>query len=143
VLIDEAIEGREVECAILGNADPRSSPLGEIRPKDEFYSYEAKYGDDGAELVVPAELSAGTAEQVRAIAVAAFRAIDCAGLARVDFMVGAPDDVRVIEVNTLPGFTPISMYPRLWGEAGLDYTSLITRLVGLGLERHAEVSSYA
>ena len=143
VVIEAAIEGREVECAVLGNADPRPSPLGEIRPRGEFYSYEEKYGDEGAELVVPAELSTAAAARVQEVALDAYRAIDCAGLARIDCMVAEPEDVRVIEVNTLPGFTPISMFPRLWEEAGLDYRSLITRLVGLGLERHAEVSSYA
>ena len=143
VLLEEAIEGSEVECAMLGNADPRPSPLGEIRPHDEFYTYEAKYQDDSTDLIVPADLSDGLAARVQDAAVRAYRAIGCSGLARVDFMVREPDTVRLIEVNTLPGFTPISMYPRLWGEAGVDYASLITRLVDLGLERHTEVRSYA
>jgi D-alanine-D-alanine ligase len=147
VVVETAIAGREVECAVLGNADPQPSPLGEIRPRGAFYSYEEKYGEQGAELVVPAQLTAAATARVQSIALDAYRAIDCAGLARVDCIVGEttdePGDVRVIEVNTLPGFTPISMYPRLWGETGLDYRSLITRLVGLALERHAEASSYA
>ncbi|MXZ62571.1 MAG: D-alanine--D-alanine ligase [Chloroflexi bacterium] len=143
VLLEEAIEGSEVECAMLGNADPRPSPLGEIRPHDEFYTYEAKYQDDSTDLIVPADLSDGLATRVQDAAVRAYHAIGCSGLARVDFMVREPDTVRLIEVNTLPGFTPISMYPRLWGEAGVDYASLITRLVDLGLERHTEVRSYA
>lgn len=143
VLIEEAIEGSEVECAMLGNADPQPSPLGEIRPHAEFYTYEAKYQDDSTDLIVPADLSDGLAARVQDAAVRAYRAIGCSGLARVDFMVREPDTVRLIEVNTLPGFTPISMYPRLWGEAGVDYASLITRLVDLGLERHTEVRSYA
>ena len=143
VLIEEAIEGSEVECAMLGNADARPSPLGEIRPHAEFYTYEAKYQDDSTDLIVPADLSDALAAQVQDAAVRAYRAIGCSGLARVDFMVREPDTVRLIEVNTLPGFTPISMYPRLWGEAGVDYASLITRLVDLGLERHTEARSYA
>ena len=143
VLIEEAIDGSEVECAMLGNTDPQPSPLGEIRPHAEFYTYEAKYEDDSTDLLVPAPLSDGLARRVQDTAVQAFRAIGCAGLARVDFIVREPDTVRLIEVNSLPGFTPISMYPRLWGEAGVDYASLITRLVDLGLERHQEARSYA
>ena len=92
---------------------------------------------------MPAAVSEALASRVRDTAVRAFRALDCAGLARVDFMVREPDTVRLLEVNTLPGFTPISMYPRLWGEAGVDYASLITRLVELALERHAEARTYA
>ena len=137
VLVEEAIEGREVECALLGNADPRPSPLGEIRHHAEFYTYEAKYLDDATELIVPAELPAEAAARIQQYAVRAFRAIDCAGLARADFLLAA-DDARIIEVNTLPGFTPISMYPRLWQEAGLSYGALITRLVELAFERHRE-----
>ncbi|MSQ35679.1 MAG: D-alanine--D-alanine ligase [Dehalococcoidia bacterium] len=143
LLVEEAIDGREIECAVLGNADPQPSPLGEIRPHAEFYSYEAKYADARTELVVPAPLPADTARRVQQYALRAFRALDCAGLARVDCFVTAEDDVRVIEVNTLPGFTPISMYPRLWQEAGLSYAALITRLVELALERHAEARTYA
>ena len=143
VLVEEAIDGSEVECAVLGYTDPQPSPLGEIRPHDEFYTYEAKYEDDTTELIVPAHLSDGLASRVQDVAVQAFRALDCAGLARVDFMVREPDTLRLIEVNTLPGFTPISMYPRLWGEAGIDYASLISKLVDFALERHAEAASYA
>ena len=143
VLVEQGIAGREVECAVLGNADPQPSPLGEIRPRAEFYSYEAKYADDSTELLVPADLGPSTTERVQEFAVRAYRAVDCAGLARVDFFVTPDDDVRIIEVNTLPGFTPISMYPRLWQHAGLSYPALITRLVGLAFERHAEARSYA
>ncbi len=138
VLVEEAIDGREVECAVLGNAEPEASPLGEIRPHAEFYTYEAKYLDDSTDLIVPAEVSFETSARVQEHAVRAFRAVDCAGLARVDFFVTAEDALRVLEVNTLPGFTPISMYPRLWREAGLSYSALITRLVELALERHRE-----
>ncbi len=138
VLVEEAIDGREVECAVLGNAEPVASPLGEIRPHAEFYTYEAKYLDDSTDLIVPAEVSKETAARVQEHAVRAFRAVDCAGLARVDFFVTNEDTLRVLELNTLPGFTPISMYPRLWQEAGLSYGALITRLVELALERHRE-----
>lgn len=140
VLVEEALTGREVECAVLGNEHPRPSPLGEIRTGGEFYSYDAKYVDDSAELIVPAELSDEDTARVQDYAVRAFQAIDCAGLARVDFFVDG-DEARVLEVNTLPGFTPISMYPRLWQEAGLSYGDLITRLVELGIERHRAVRS--
>jgi len=143
LLVEEAIAGREIECAVLGNADPQPSPLGEIRPHAEFYSYEAKYADERTQLIVPAPLAADTTRRVQQYALRAFRALDCAGLARVDCFVTAGDDVRVIEVNTLPGFTPISMYPRLWQEAGVSYAALITRLVELALERHAETRTYA
>ncbi len=138
VLVEEAIDGREVECAVLGNAEPEASPLGEIRPHADFYTYEAKYLDGSTDLIVPAEVSKETAARVQEHAVRAFQAVDCAGLARVDFFVTKEDTLRVLEVNTLPGFTPISMYPRLWQEAGLSYGALITRLVELALERHRE-----
>ena len=143
VLVESAVEGREVECAVLGNADPQPSPLGEIRPHAEFYSYEAKYADDSTELTVPALLPQATAELVQQYALRAYRAVDCAGLARVDFFVQPPDAIQIIEVNTLPGFTPISMYPRLWQHAGVSYPALITRLVELARERFEEARSYA
>jgi D-alanine-D-alanine ligase len=142
VLIEEAMSGREVECAVLGNADALPSPLGEIRPGGDFYDYEAKYVDDSAGLIIPAELSDADTARVQDYALRAYRAIDCAGLARVDFFVD-DGEARLIEVNTLPGFTPISMYPRLWQEAGLSYSDLITRLVELGVERHREARSRA
>jgi D-alanine-D-alanine ligase len=143
VLVEEALEGQEVECAVLGNADPLPSPLGEIRPTTEFYDYQAKYLDDSAELIVPAQVDEATAGRVQELAVRAFRALDCAGMSRVDFFVEPSGDVKCIEVNTLPGFTPISMYPRLWQEAGISYRELITRLVDLAIERHEEVRSHA
>ncbi|MFN8638198.1 MAG: D-alanine--D-alanine ligase family protein [Dehalococcoidia bacterium] len=139
VVIEEAITGREVECAVLGNEEPQASPLGEITPRAEFYTYEAKYADSSTELTVPARVSDAVRERIQELAVRAFEALDCAGMARVDFFVTPSDDVRVIEVNTLPGFTPISMYPRLWQEAGLSYSGLISRLVDLGIERHRTV----
>jgi len=137
VLVEAALEGREIECAVLGNERPEASPLGEITPRTaEFYTYEAKYLDDSTDLTVPARLDAATAAEVQALALRAYRAIDCAGLARVDFFVTPSDGPRIIEINTLPGFTPISMYPRLWGEAGISYGELISRLVDLAFERH-------
>jgi len=141
VLVEAAVTGREVECAVLGNHDPQPSPLGEIRPTTEFYDYAAKYLDDSAALIVPAEVDADAAARVQMYAVRAFRALDCAGLARVDFFLEPDGNVKCIEVNTLPGFTPISMYPRLWGEAGISYTDLISRLVDFALERYEEERS--
>jgi D-alanine-D-alanine ligase len=143
VLVEEALEGQEVECAVLGNRDPQASPLGEIRPTTEFYDYTAKYLDDSAELIVPARIDDATAVRVQELAVRAFRALDCAGMSRVDFFVEPSGDIKCIEVNTLPGFTPISMYPRLWQEAGVSYRDLITQLVELAFERHEEVRSHA
>ena len=143
VLVEEGIAGREIECAVIGNAEPQASPLGEIRPHGEFYDFEAKYRDAGADLLVPAPLDEPLAERIQQIALDAYRALDLAGLSRVDFLVREPDDIHVLEVNTLPGFTPISMYPRLWQEAGLTYGELITRLVELGLERYEEARAYA
>ena len=143
VLVEERVHGREIECAVLGNADPQPSPLGEIRPHGDFYDYDEKYGAVGAELIVPAPLDAALAERIQETALEAYRALDLAGLSRVDFLVREPDGIYVLEVNTLPGFTPISMYPRLWQEAGLSYGELITRLVELGLERHEEARAYA
>ena len=142
VICEEALPGREIECAVLGNTEPRPSPLGEIRPHEDFYTYEAKYEDRGTELLVPAELDAETARRVQDYAVRAYRSLDCAGLARVDCFVD-DDRIWVNEVNTLPGFTPISMYPRLWQEAGVSYSQLITRLVEFALERHQQEAAYA
>jgi len=138
VLVEAAIEGREVECAVLGHHDPQPSPLGEIAPSTEFYDYAAKYLDDTAELIVPAAVDERVASLVQEYAVRAFRALDCSGLSRVDFFVEPDGGVKCIELNTLPGFTPISMYPRLWQEAGVSYSELISRLVDFALERHAE-----
>jgi D-alanine-D-alanine ligase len=143
VLVEAQMAGREIECAVLGNAEPQPSPLGEITPQGEFYSYEAKYADATTELTVPAVLPDATTRLVQEYAVRAYRAVDCAGLARVDFFVDPPDDVRIIEVNTLPGFTPISMYPRLWQHAGMSYPALISRLVDLAFERFEEARSHA
>ena len=136
---------RELEVAVLGNDDPRASVVGEIIPSKEFYDYEAKYLSEGSVPVIPAKLTRAEEKQIRAMAVAAFRACDLAGLARVDFLM-EPDDKRRIylnEVNTLPGFTQISMYPKLWQATGIGYRELITRLIELAIERHQEKSRNA
>src|SRR5690606_37474543 len=143
VVVERGIEGQEVECAVLGNYDPQPSPLGEIRARREFYDYTAKYLDDTTDLIVPAQVAEETARRVQELAVRAFIALDCAGMSRVDFFVLPDGDVRCIEVNTLPGFTPISMYPRLWQEAGMSYSELISRLVDLAHERFREVRARA
>ena len=139
VLIEEAIIGRELECSVLGNDDPIASAVGEVAPSREFYDYEAKYHDETTRLIVPASLEPGVAEQVRELAARAFRAIDCAGMARVDFFLRASDGALFVsEINTIPGFTPVSMYPRMWEATGLPYTALLDRLIELALERHRE-----
>ncbi len=138
-LLERSMEGaREIECAVLGNDEPEASVAGEIVPRaHEFYSYEAKYLDEeGAELLIPAPLDDVTMDEVRRLAVAAFRAIDAAGMARVDFFVDVGGRPYVNEVNTIPGFTRISMYPKLWEASGLPFPRLVDRLVELALERH-------
>lgn len=136
ILIEEYIEGRELECALLGNEHPSTSCVGEIIPQQEFYSYEAKYLDEaGALLEVPAKISGDLTKKIQALAIQTFRVLGCEGLARVDFFLSAEGKLFVNEINTLPGFTKISMYPRLWGESGVPYRELITRLIELALER--------
>jgi len=150
IVVEEGVAGsgksratkkaRELEVAILGNDNPKASVVGEIVPGKEFYDYEAKYLSDGSIPVVPAKLTAAESKKIRAMAIEAFRACDLAGLARVDFLM-EPDGKRRIylnEVNTLPGFTSISMYPKLWQASGLSYADLIARLIELALERHRE-----
>lgn len=137
-----AARARELEVAVLGNDNPKASVVGEIIPGKEFYDYEAKYLSEGSVPVIPAKLTKAESKQIREMAVAAFRACDLSGLARVDFLM-EPDGKRRIylnEVNTLPGFTEISMYPKLWQATGVPYTELITQLIELALERHAEKS---
>ncbi len=138
VVCEASVEDkREIECAVLGNESPVVSVPGEVLPQRAFYDYELKYQPGGAQLVVPAELSPAVAESVRNLALRAFALLDCAGLARVDFFVErSTDRVLLNEVNTIPGFTSTSMYPLLWEHSGLDYRSLITRLIELALERH-------
>jgi D-alanine-D-alanine ligase len=134
------LPARELEVGVLGNDDPKASVVGEIIPGKEFYDYEAKYLSEGSVPVIPAKVTGAEAKRIREMAVAAFRACDLAGLARVDFLM-EPDGKRRVylnEVNTLPGFTQISMYPKLWDATGIPYTDLITRLIELALDRQKE-----
>ena len=137
VVVEQGIKGREIECAVLGNDFPQASTCGEIVLNSEFYAYDTKYIDDnGAKVVVPAAISAEVNDKIRQVAVDAYQTLGCSGMARVDVFLTADNDVVINEINTLPGFTNISMYPKLWQASGLDYTSLITRLIELALERH-------
>jgi len=136
-VLERSAEGaREIECGVLGNDDPVASVPGEIVPAGEFYDYRSKYLDEGTRLEVPADLPGEVVEQIQQMAVAAFRAVDCSGMARVDFFYWEPQRLAVNEINTVPGFTPQSMYPRLWEASGLSYPELIDRLVDLAFERH-------
>jgi D-alanine-D-alanine ligase len=139
LIVEQGIEAREIEVSVLGNDDPIASVPGEIIPSREFYSYAAKYIDDSSELLIPAPISAERTEQVRHLAITAFKVVDCAGMARVDFLMDkVSGDLWLNEVNTIPGFTPISMYPKLWEATGISYTELIDRLIQLALERHED-----
>src|SRR6267154_1933090 len=148
IVIEQGVGGkknkaREIECSVLGNDEPTASVPGEIVPGKEFYDYTAKYLDEGSQLIIPAKLSKAETKRVQELAVQAFKAVDCSGLARVDFLMepGAGKNPRKIylnEINTMPGFTAISMYPKLWAASGLAYPELIERLIGLGLERHQD-----
>src|SRR5690348_13398764 len=144
IVIEEGVGGktdkaREIECSVLGNDDPIASVPGEIVPVKEFYDYNAKYLDEGSELIIPAKLTKAQARKVQELAVQAFKAVDCSGLARVDFLMDAKTQkIYLNEINTMPGFTAISMYPKLWAASGLAYSDLIDRLIQLGLERHRE-----
>ena len=136
-VVEEAVSGREIEVAVLGNLEPRASVPGEIVPGAEFYDYADKYLDDGSQTLVPAPLSAAESDEVRALALRSFTALRCEGLARVDFFYEeAGRGFLLNEVNTMPGFTPISMYPKLWIASGLSYSELIDELVRLAIERH-------
>jgi D-alanine-D-alanine ligase len=138
-LIEPGINCRELECATLGNAEPIASVVGEVTPNREFYDYRAKYLDNASRLTIPAEIPQETAADIRRMAVEAFVALDLSGLARVDFFLDKDSGaVYLNEVNTMPGFTQISMYPKLWEASGIPYPELLNRLIQLGLERHAE-----
>ncbi|MGH7313992.1 MAG: D-alanine--D-alanine ligase family protein, partial [Candidatus Rokuibacteriota bacterium] len=139
ILVERAVAGREVEVSVLGNEDPVASLPGEIRYGSEWYDYATKYAEGQAQVIVPAPIGPELTERVQALAVAAFRAIDCAGMARVDFFLEG-DRVLVNEINTIPGFTSTSGYARMWEASGLDYVSLVDRLLHLALERHREKS---
>ena len=137
VIVEQGVTAREIEVAVLGNATPTASVPGEIVPTHDFYDYEDKYVDGAAEAVIPADLPADVAEEIRRLAVEAFTLLRCDGMARVDFFYEeATGAVLVNELNTIPGFTPISMYPKLWAASGLPYPELIDELVRLALERH-------
>ena len=139
VLVEEFIDGREIECSVLGNEDPVASVPGELRLQSEFYSYEAKYLDPEAMTPrIPASLSKEATKKVQELAVAAFKALCCEGMGRVDFFVCKDGRVLVNEINTIPGFTNISMYPKMWEASGLPYAKLIDKLIGLAIERHAK-----
>ena len=139
LIVERSVENaRELECAVLGNEGPQASGVGEIIPGAEFYDYTTKYIDDRSELVVPAVLEKSETESIRELAIRTFKAIDCSGLARVDFFMRSDGSVLVNEINTMPGFTPISMYPKLWAAAGVAYGDLIDRLIQFGLERHLD-----
>jgi len=144
IVVEESAHGREIEVAVLGNAEPRASVPGEVVPTHDFYDYEDKYLDGSADLVIPADLSPEVTEEIRRLAVAAFTTLRCDGMARVDFFY--EEDGRgllINEVNTIPGFTPISMYPKLWAASGLPYGELIDELVRLALERHQHRSRFS
>ncbi len=144
IVIEEGVGGnknkaREIEVAVLGNDDPKSSIAGEIVPCKEFYDYDAKYLAEGSELMIPAKITKSEMKNFQKLAVAAFQAVDCTGLARVDFLMDPKSrKIFVNEINTMPGFTAISMYPKLWGATGVGYPELIDRLIQLGIERHED-----
>jgi D-alanine-D-alanine ligase len=140
IVIEAAVTpARELECGVLGNDDPEASIVGEIIPSREFYDYEAKYIDAGSQSVIPAKVPAKLGEIVRKLAIEAFKAVDAAGMARVDFLLGGKDEsLYVNEVNTIPGFTTISMFSKLWAASGVEYPALLDRLIALALERHTE-----
>ncbi len=138
VLVESAVQGREIECAVLGNDNPIASGCGEIVVSNGFYSYDSKYIDgQAAQVVVPADISVQASERIRHLAIEAFEVLGCAGLARVDVFLTEDGEVLINEINSLPGFTRISMYPKLWQAAGMSYSELVSRLIELALERHA------
>ena len=141
IIVERAVDAREIECSVLGNDHPEASVPGEVVPVNEFYDYEAKYLKQGSELIIPAKLRPRQTKRVQQLAVRAFQAVDGAGMARVDFLLDRRTaGLFVNEINTIPGFTPISMYPKMWEASGLPYSKLIDRLVELALERYQEKS---
>jgi D-alanine-D-alanine ligase len=137
IIIEENIPGREIECAVLGNEEPAASVPGEIIPSHDFYSYDAKYLDEnGAALEIPAKLDENTKERIQKLAVKVFQTLCCEGLSRVDFFLKENGEIIVNEINTMPGFTKISMYSKMWEASGVSYTELITRLIELAVKRH-------
>jgi D-alanine-D-alanine ligase len=144
IVIEEGVGGkkhkaRELEVSVLGNDQPQASTVGEIVPAAEFYDYNAKYLDEGSQLLIPAKISKKQMKDVQEMAVRAFLAVDCSGLARVDFLMDPKSEkIYLNEINTMPGFTSISMYPKLWAASGVEYPVLIDRLIQLALERHED-----
>src|ERR1700723_360448 len=144
IVIEQGVGGkknkaREIECAVLGNDEPKASIAGEIIPCKEFYDYDAKYLSEGSEAVIPAKITKAEMKTVQRLAIAAFKAVDCTGLARVDFLMDSKSrKIFVNEINTMPGFTAISMYPKMWVASGVSYPALIDRLIQLGIERHED-----
>ncbi len=133
------MDARELECSVLGNDNPKASVVGEVIPIHEFYDYDAKYIDQGSKLLIPAPIAPEQSDTLRDLACRAFLAIDCAGMARVDCFLERPTGKLYLnEINTIPGFTSISMYPKMWEASGLSYTALLDRLIELALERHQE-----
>ena len=139
IIIERGINCRELECAVLGNDEPLASVVGEVEASNEFYDYNAKYIDNKSQVIIPANIPQTTREEVRRQAIKAFLALDLSGLARVDFFLEKETgQVYINEVNTLPGFTEISMYPKLWEASGLPYSQMLDRLIELAIERHAD-----
>ncbi len=142
ILVEKGIEAREIEISVLGNEQPKASIAGEIRPAGEFYSYEAKYINEDSELLIPAPISPEQMDEVRHLALAAYKAIDCAGMARVDFLLEKDSEKLYLnEINTIPGFTKISMYPKLWEASDLTYSELCDQLIELAMTRQEQKDS--
>jgi len=136
IIIEEGIEGKEIECSVLGNEKPVASALGEIIPTHDFYSYDAKYFDeDGARMAIPANISEEVVGKIQEMAIQAFKTLCCEGMGRVDFFLTEDNKIFVNEINTIPGFTPVSMYPKLWAESGISYSELIDKLIQLAIDR--------
>ena len=141
LIVERAVDAREIEVSVLGNDEPEASVPGEVVPAREFYDYRAKYLDERTRLIIPADLPSETTAEVRRLAILAFKAIDCAGLARVDFLIDRhTGSIYINEINTIPGLTPVSAYPKLWEATGIGFTELIDRLIQLALERYQEKS---
>ena len=136
ILIEEGLMGKEVECAVLGNEEVIASGIGEIKPAEDFYTFDAKYKNKESKVLIPAELSKEMSEKIRKLAIKAFKAIDGKGLSRVDFFANeSTNEIYINEINTLPGFTTISMYPKLFEQVGIKYSDLLDKLINLALER--------
>lgn len=139
IIVEQGLENiREIECSVLGNDKPKASVPGEVIASNEFYDYDAKYVDGKSEIIIPAKLEESVVEKIKQMAVDAFRVLDLAGMARVDFLVTEQNEIYINEVNTIPGFTSISMYPKLWEASGLPYSQLLDELIKLAMERHRE-----